>query len=195
MPETVFCPLCLYGEVWRNCGHCGGNGTDPADPFAECRVCEGGGEVLDPNPCALCGGEGQVSRVLASLASTDRRIRKQDPEWDGECRSRPGVTQFSLASYYRKRESLRGRVVGARGIATDGGDHRVCLLDAHDEQLATFYGFCWGYGGEGPHGLMDILQDALPVLFPTYNDARAFVVGCPMERDWEVTAAVAGGRS
>ncbi len=38
-----------------------------------------------------------------------------------------------------------------------------------------FHGLAWGYGGEGPHGLAQILADAMPSQFPTFDHARRFV--------------------
>ncbi len=121
----------------------------------------------------------------------DRRATAADPQWAGDDDSpHSGITDFSLAAYYRRRPRLRGRVAGARGRPRERGCFGVVeLLDEAGRPLAVYRGFAWGYRGEGPSGLAALLADALPVLFPSYEAALAFVSSLPQEEPWTTPPA------
>ncbi len=148
-----------------------------------CPLCEG----RRPR-CHLCDGSGAVTPALERIYSAERLARVLAPEWRGtDDRQRPGVTTFSLAAYYRRRRFLRGRVVAARG--RPGHDEAfgiVELLDKDGRPLIALHGLAWGYVGEGPAGLANVLADALPHLFPTSDDARRFVLSLPQDKLWRV---------
>ncbi len=99
----------------------------------------------------------------------------------------PGITDFSLAAYYRRRPHLRGRVAAARGRPQEEGCFGIVeLLDHAGHPLAVYRGFAWGYGGEGPSGLAALLADALPAAFPSYEEAFRFVSSLPQEEPWTI---------
>jgi|GEM_PF-2323724 len=154
----------------------------PSDTLP-CPLCEG----RRPS-CRLCSGSGTVTMALERIYSAHRLARVLAPDWrSADDRQRPGVTTFSLAAYYRRRRFLRGKVVAARG--RPGHDEAfgiVELVDKDGRPLIALHGLAWGYAGEGPAGLANVLADALPHLFPTTGDARRFVLSLPQDEPWRV---------
>ncbi len=142
-------------------------------------------------PCPLCRGTGWVTPALVEIYDAYRRATAHEPQWSGADDSiHPGITMFSLAAYYRRRPYLRGRAAAARGRPREEGCFGVVeLLDQAGRPLAVYRGFAWGYGGEGPSGLAALLADALPDLFPSYEEAFAFVHSLPQEEPWTTPPA------
>lgn len=80
------------------------------------------------------------------------------------------MTTFRLAVTTRER--------GADGEMVDHTEWFTVII--------ALRGLAWGYVGEGPAGLANVLADALPHLFPATDDARRFVLSLPQDEPWRV---------
>ena len=191
-PDEAYCPVraCFGGVLVGPCAPCAGKGEvyDAETRAVEtCEACGGAGE--EPlGDCAACGGRGIVRYAVAKLYEADRYICANSPDWLGDDADARGVTLYSLAKWWRQRSFLGAAVKAAQGELRPMDDDSVLpgdrtpteavveLLDAQGKVLTTFHGFAWGYGGEGPTGLAAVLADALPQRFPTFEQARNFVM-------------------
>jgi len=97
-----------------------------------------------------------------------------------------GITRRSLAAL--KNLPKVGIIHTIRGYAYRGKyavpDEAVMVKG--ENGTARFGGFCWGYGGEGPRGLIDLLvRVGLPKSFAefvAYHSHRSYEAGV----DWEI---------
>lgn len=197
--DQVYCPdnRCIDGKLCERCPVCQGDGEEPRGEG--CGNCGGLGEV-NAGTCGVCDGKQVVSFALRRLYEADRWVSSNQPDWDGDNASHPGVTLFSTAHWYRKRKEWGPRVASVTGgfLRTPDPDgfyatmemgspftHAVQLLDENDVVLITFWGFAWGFGGEGPNGLAAVLADALPSRFETFEAAMQFVSSRAQNEKWE----------
>lgn len=180
--ELVTCPedQCEGGEEWRECPCVLG------PPSVVCLTCGGLGQIR-VGVCALCVGKGEITLPLAHLYEADLWVRRNDPGWKGSDMDHPGITVYSQAYWFRERGRLRGEVVSVLGSIGPQQEPIVALFGEHRNMLLKLRGFAWGYGGEGPTGLADVLCDiseGLPTSFPAYESARLFVGGLPGDKGW-----------
>lgn len=177
-PDLWPCPdrACFEGKLYRPCLTCGG-GNEPED--AACPDCRGSGEA-PVITCPTCEGAGEMPRAFCRLWEADQQVRRTAPAWGGDNGDHPGITAFSQADYFRRRADLRQTQI-AVGLLRQG--EPVVLLDTLPPGLvAAFTGFAWGYGGEGPNGLADLLTDA--GFFPSLDEALAWIGARDGTRRW-----------
>jgi len=198
--DLVGCPVgeCFGGKIWRDCSACGGTGIFGGGEDErghggigeDCGRCKAEGQLI-VRECELCAGTSHVRRPLADLYEADRFCRRNDPAWTGiDHDGHRGITLYSQAMWYRTRAGF-GPIVRAAGAFTgDGSDAgpTVVLENAGGAKL-TLHGFAWGYGGEGPNGLADVLSDVFPGKFPRKDDALAVVAAFDFNGSWEIGAA------
>lgn len=184
------CPSedCYAGVQHRQCGVCHGTGGQ-GKVGEQCPAC--GGEGLVPaGTCQLCQGSSRVSDAVARLYEADRWVRANAPDWSGDSRERPGITLFSQAEWWRRRRDLRDRVDVIQATIEPDQGQTVTLLERRipggPMPLLTFSGFSWGYGGEGPNGLAQVVRDILPERFPTLEDALRYVASADQTEGWEL---------
>ena len=93
-------------------------------------------------------------------------------------RSNTGTTRGALAAA-RKNLSRLGNLIQVRGEVK--GPNNTVVVEGENGK-ARFGGFCWGYGGTGPHGLKELLT--LCGVSLTVAEATAFKT--PMEQSWSL---------
>lgn len=145
-------------------------------------------------------------RVLSFLAQARSYVQGREssrggsPWWPGERLNHDaqyaGVTNYSLALWAARRQQLLGQVDRLECRFTADKEQVVRAMPAQGEvALLAFYGFAWGYGGEGPHGLAIVVQDLWPGLFPlgTVFDremaAVRMIAAQPGDRSFTISAA------
>ena len=128
--------------------------------------------------CFLCNGNQKTSFELMKIYEANRFVHAQDPLWDGDDASREGVSMYSLAMWYRSKESF-GPIVEAQ---SDGGDGPVLIMNRYADTM-TLHGVSWGYGGEGPQALAAILADG-GLIEGGFNEAIKFVQQIPFQSFW-----------
>jgi hypothetical protein len=190
MPTKVLtdCPDC-YGEgkVYEGCPDCLSEG---------CKRCNGIGDIS--STCAVCNGSGKITEGFAKVREGYRAAMRHDEDCTVRrvsflSRSNPGITMYALADYYQQRDNLRGKVayveckpnspISQNGIPFEC--HAVFMMNANGQPLYSFWGYSWGFGGEGPTGLAAMLSD----LFDTDFDEMRQVVGShDIESAWRMSA-------
>jgi hypothetical protein len=93
-----------------------------------------------------------------------------------------GVTDASLYQYYVLHDELRAYAAVVRGRPHPDCWGVVEVADRRGKVLARFYGFAWGYGGEGPTGLAAMLADL--GLFRDMDEAVDYVIRLPQDEPW-----------
>lgn len=182
--DETYCPDCYEGLIETPCV-CTQGGRYPADE--DCGACNGTG--CGPSErCSLCQGEGVVTLAVMKLRDADRWVRANEPDWDGDDASHPGITVFSKAKWWRMRGTF-GPVRMARSRPYEDDVWGAVELVGDGGKTVKFLGFAWGYPGEGPTGLAAVLADAMPERFPTFQAARQFVCGLPQHDAWSLTGA------
>jgi hypothetical protein len=179
--DLVVCPVCHDGAIYERCPECNGNASIDEE---ECYQCRGAGEIAS-DVCMLCEGTGNVSYDLLYLYEADRWVRLNEPGWDGTTRS--GITLFSKAAWFRKRE-LRNLIWKATGEVAGRDEHIVRLFFAIPSSdvptVLTFDGFSWGYAGEGPNGLASVLVDC--GFFNNHEEAITYVARKRSGEGWRL---------
>lgn len=195
--DNLACPNCFEGAVYIRCGTCGGSGQRGVlsiiNPTITCPDCGGAGEVREPGPCHVCGGEGYVTYTLMRLAEADRWVRANRPEWSGDNRDHNRVTMYSMAEWFRRRGDAPTMARAWGGIVA--AEAVVLLFSQPDDgrpPWITFTGLSWGYGGEGPNGLAAVLADAFPDDFPVFDEAMAFVSRQTFGDSWTLKRGMGG---
>lgn len=179
--DKVQCPNCFGGGLYEVCSVCAGAGeVEDAAGILVCSTCEGLGE-LRTGDCPLCYGSGVVSRALARLYEADKWVRANEPDWNGD--DSGGVTILSKAKWYRNR-SLRDSLTQARGV----GDFVLLHGSGKEDASIIFGGFSWGYAGEGPNGLVDVLVDA--GFFRDRSEGLEWVVRLNPKHSWRLKKSI-----
>lgn len=186
-PDAVRCPACFNGVMWKRCYICTGSGrTVTSDPYDRheliCDACDGAGEV-EAGTCTLCIGDLRVSLALSHLYEADKFVRAHEPNWSGDNATHKGITMYSQADWFRKRKSIALQDSKRAEGRVYNHEHVVYLVAG---MTVVFYGLSWGYGGEGPNGLADVLADA--GFFETQQDALRWVGRLPQDQGWELQA-------
>jgi len=181
--DEAYCPDCFEGQVETPCD-CTQGGQQPADE--DCAACQGTG-CGPAVQCTVCHGEGIVIMAVMKLRDADKWVRGNQPDWDGDDASRPGITVFSKAKWWRLREAF-GPVRMARSRPYEDDVWGAVELVGENGKTVKFLGFAWGYLGEGPTGLAAVLADAMPGRFPTFQVAREWVARLPQHDAWSLTA-------
>ncbi len=149
-----------------------------------CPVCEG-----KAGDCNLCGGIREISLALSRLYDADQYVRGHSPDWSGRNEDHDGVTAYSLAEWFRRSWGGSGETelldprAAAGFFADDTGDEQRVIVTASEGEI-IFYGFSWGYGGEGPSGLAAVLADA--GFFDTLAEARTWIASQDGDQPWEL---------
>ena len=159
-----------------------------------CPVCYGEAQEMF---CRRCHGTSELSGDLMQLHSANEWTKKHDPEWTGCSKDRPGITLFAQAEWYRNRGSLKHlflsevRVEGFTSEETVGREPvvRISLFSAYGRPLAhppfdhlSLYGFSWGYSGEGPNGLANVLVDI--GFFSDHEEAMRYISNLKIDQKW-----------
>jgi hypothetical protein len=170
------CPICYEGTIFTECPTCRGE-------TCSCAVCGGVGEI--GQDCLLCDTQGQVPTAFKLAYEAYQRIKGANPYWN-EFDEPGGVTDYSLALYYRNRGNLRNSVLVAK-MKHSHPEFDSYLVELHDERslLVAFTGFAWGYRGEGSRGLATILADLFEDDFESIESALQEVCRHPMKSSWE----------
>lgn len=176
--NEVGCPACYDGEVWERCSRCNGAGEIED---GVCPACEGGGETKHPDPCKLCDATGKVTRACEHIYSAWKRTNAVDDD--------RGCTQDSLARYFRERDYLRRNTQTVRARRHPDVFGRVELVDPGARVLIALLGLAWGYGGEGPNGLADIIAD-LGFFDSDRFKAISYVADQPQNEGWTLSRRV-----
>lgn len=174
--DQSHCPNrdCFDGHIIIGCD---GNGCGNEN----CKACEDG--IFNEANCNVCRGTSVVSCAFAKLYEAEHYVRRHEDNWDGNDASRPGVTMYSLAMWYRQRETREP--LTAQGIIDDYSGHLVMLKDPkHADAPLVLHGVSWGYGGEGPTGLAAVLADT--GFFRSFEDARRWVAAQPGNKTWKL---------
>lgn len=180
--EWVTCSACFGGQVCEECVACQGHGSVGDEA---CTECSGSGEGPS-HTCGRCGGVGELPLALCRLIEADEYVRRQDSQWDenDSAQEHPGVTVYSLAKWYRKRNAF-GLVHILQGVIDDFGVAEVWLF-SNQGKFLHLRGFAWGYGGEGPSGLAVVMTDI--GTFPSTERALQWVARQPQNKNWVLRA-------
>lgn len=89
------------------------------------------------------------AKIMLALAK--RKYRYRDPQ---------GSTRFSLDAMSKHLAKV-GKLIDIKGYVSDAkGYKRVFVMVRGEYGSARFMGFSWGYSGEGPRGLKQLLDVA-----------------------------------
>ncbi len=184
---SAVCPRCWGWAPRVPCVVCNGKGfkfNSLASHRKACSACKGEGTAqID---CLLCEGTGGITIELMKLYEAHIHVSINDPDWDGNDASKPGITIYSLAAWYRRRESF-GPVKFLEAYV-GGGTQHIKIWDSAQSHLGrrtfyAFYGLAWGYWGTGPTGLATILADISEEF--TFEEARGYVASLG-GLDWDL---------
>lgn len=179
MLDSTQCWKCFDGLHYGVCIECKGHGEAGG---TTCQACGGVGE-MQCGACPVCHGSQEVTRAYAELYQAEERTRRYDPDWSGNSLDYPGITDYGLAHWYRKRKEFRGPATLVQGVINDQGTSQIWIWDTNNFPV-RIEGVSWGYGGTGPHGLAAILTDLS--LFDSIEEAMKWIAIQPMERGWVI---------